>query len=331
MKRGSIVFNKGITFLLTLLIITLSCSSSKEETAPEKEKTEETVDKADNDKDDPSKEEPNSGQPPKEDPPKENPGSGTVNNAATLSATASSGSAYPLFTGAFAHENPDCVHSPFGPHVTQAFDSDLNKNVFVFHSHIIDDNDRCTNFDRVRMEIKGSNSKTEHKENEMGYYRWKFRLPADFVGSNTFCHIFQIKAKSGDAGAPLITITPRASVLEVIHDAGESKANSLGKVISVPLAPFKGAWVEAYVKYKSSDNGSFEIVLTRVSDGVTLLSYSKASGIDMWRTGDNQVNRGKWGVYRSKGDGKTVLKDEQVKFADFCVSETSEAECPSSK
>lgn len=245
-----------------------------------------------------------------------------------MSATASSGSAYPLFTGSFAHENPDCVHGTFGPHVTQAFDSDLNKNVFVFHSHIIDDNDRCTNFDRVRMEIKGSNSKTEHKENEMGYYRWKFKLPADFVGSNTFCHIFQIKAKSGDAGAPLITITPRASVLEVIHDAGASSANSLGKVVSVPLAPFKGTWVEAYVKYKSSDNGSFEIVLTRVSDGVTLLSYNKTSGIDMWRTGDNQVNRGKWGVYRSKGDGKTVLKDEQVRFADFCVSETSEAECP---
>lgn len=247
----------------------------------------------------------------------------------TLSATASSGSAYSVITAAgFAHENPDCVHGSFGAHVTQAFDAQLNKNVFVFHSHIVDDNDRCTNFDRVRMEIKGNNSTTQHTEGQTAYYRWKFKLDANFIGGSSFCHIFQIKAYTGDAGAPLITITPRATVLEILHDGGDEAGSvDLGKLTSVPLAPFKGAWVEAYVKYTSSDNGSFEITLKRVSDGATLLSYSKTSGIDLWRT-DGGHNRPKWGVYRSKNS--SGLRDEQVRFADFCVSESSASQCPSS-
>lgn len=247
----------------------------------------------------------------------------------TLTANASSGSAYSVITSSgFAHENPDCVHSSFGAHVTQAFDAQLNKNVFVFHSHIVDDNDRCTNFDRVRMEIKGNNSTTQHTQGQTAYYRWKFKLDANFIGGSSFCHIFQIKAYTGDAGAPIITITPRASVLEIIHDGGdESGSVDLGKVASVPLAPFKGTWVEAYVKYTSSDNGSFEITLKRLSDGATLLSYSKTSGIDLWRT-DGGHNRPKWGVYRSKNS--SGLRDEQVRFADFCVSESSASQCPSS-
>jgi len=247
---------------------------------------------------------------------------------ATLTATASSGSAYPVISAAgFGNENPDCVHSSFGPHVTQAFDSQLGKNVFVFHSHINDDNDRCINFDRVRMEIKGGGSAEEQTQGQTAYFRWKFKLDANFIGGSSFCHIFQIKAVDGDAGAPIITITPRASILEVIHDGGdEAGSTDLGRLTSTDLAPFKGVWVEGYIKYTSSDNGSFEITLKRVSDGVTLLSYSKTSGIDLWRTGASR-NHPKWGVYRSKNS--TGLRDEQVRFADFCISESSATQCPS--
>ena len=251
-----------------------------------------------------------------------------VHAQATLSATASSGSAYPVISAAgFGNENPDCVHSSFGPHVTQAFDSDLGKNVFVFHSHINADNDRCINTDRVRMEIKGGGSSEEQTQGQTAYFRWKFKLDANFIGASTFCHIFQIKAVDGDDGSPLITITPRASTLEVIHDGGdESGSVDLGRLVSVDLAPFKGNWVEAFVKYKSSDNGSFQITLTRVKDGKVLLNYSKSSGIDLWRTGASR-NHPKWGVYRKKTSG---LRDEQVRFADFCISESSASQCPSS-
>jgi len=249
-----------------------------------------------------------------------------VHAQVTLTATASSGSAYPVISAAgFGNENPDCVHKSFGPHVTQAFDSDLKKNVFVFHSHIVDDNDRCINLDRVRMEIKGGGSAEEQTQGQTAYFRWKFKLDANFIGTSTFCHIFQIKAVDGDDGAPLITITPRATKLEVIHDSGND-GSSLGQLASVDLAPFKGNWVEGFIRYTSSDNGSFQILLTRVSDGKILLSYVKNGGIDLWRTGASR-NHPKWGVYRKKTSG---LRDEQVRFADFCISETSAAQCPSS-
>jgi hypothetical protein len=247
----------------------------------------------------------------------------------TLTATGS-GTAYDLIAAAgFGNENPDCVHGSFGDHVTQTFDSTLGKYVFVFHSHIDADNDRCVNFDRVRMEIKGgsgSPSDMQHTSGQTAYYRWKFRLASDFIGSSSFTHIFQIKAFNGDDGAPLITITPRSSTLQIIHDSG-SGSGSLGVVKEVSLTPFKGVWVEAFVQYKSSEGsgGNFQISLKRVSDGVTLLSYNN-SACDMWRTGAD-YNRPKWGVYRSKDSTK---KDEQVRFADFCISESSASSCPSS-
>ena len=70
------------------------------------------------------------------------------------SATGDTGSGYPAFDIAgFGIENPDCIHSDFGAHITQGFDDILQKNVFLFHSHIEADNDRCQVLDRVRMEI----------------------------------------------------------------------------------------------------------------------------------------------------------------------------------
>lgn len=250
----------------------------------------------------------------------------------TLSATGT-GAAYDVIDAkGFGIENPDCKHPSFGPHVTQAFDNTLNKYVFVFHSHAVADDDRCTNEDRVRMEIKGgsgSPADMQHTQGQTAYYRWKFKLDAGFIPSSRFTHIFQIKAIEGDAGAPLITITPRAGTpqkMQIIHSSGEG-SGSLGTVKEVDLAPFKGNWVEAYVKYKSSDGsgGTLELTLTRVSDGQVLLSYTNNS-LDMWRTGAS-YNRGKWGVYRGKDD---VLRDEQVRFNDFCITESSASLCPSS-
>lgn len=231
----------------------------------------------------------------------------------------------------FGVENPDCQHSSFGPHVTEVFDNTLNKFVFVFHSHHLLDNDRCTNEDRTRMEIKGgsgSPADLQHTSGQTAHYRWKFRLDAGFKPSSRFTHIFQIKAIDGDDGAPLITITPRAGSpekMQIIHSTG-SESGGLGTVTQVDLAPFKGQWVEAYVKYKSSEGaaGTFEITLKRMSDGATLLSYSNNS-LDMWRTGAS-YNRPKWGVYRGKD---AALRDEEVRFADFCVTESSASLCPS--
>ncbi len=224
-------------------------------------------------------------------------------------------------------ESPDCVHSDFGPHITQVFDSLLNRYVFAFHSHIFTDNDRCLVFDRVRMEIKGgpgSSEEAKHTLNTTSYYRWKFKIPDNFTGSSSFCHIFQNKIFGGDDSSyPLITITPRAGVLEIIHNGGDS-GNDLGVVASANLELFKGKWIEAYVRQFHSENGKLEIILRDLISDKIVLSYINED-IDLWRTGA-EYDRPKWGVYRKKN---VLLKDEIIKFADFCITEQNEELCPS--
>jgi len=228
-----------------------------------------------------------------------------------------------------ASEVPDCGHTSFGRHITEEFDNQLNKNVFVFHIHVTPDNDRCNgSTDRQRNEIKTHSSSPANLKgslNETVTYRWKFKIDAGFIPTANFCHIHQIKAGDGDDGAPIITITPRAGnpqKLQIIHSTGSGGTG--GEVHSVNLSSFKGVWVDVVEKVKYSTSGTYEIVIKRVSDGATLLSYSN-SNINMWRDGTTFC-RPKWGIYRSL-NSISELRDEQVRFTDFCIAEGS-ATCP---
>src|SRR5215470_17529140 len=123
------------------------------------------------------------------------------------------------FTGTLfqaAPETPDCSHLNFGPHLTQVPNATLGSYVFVFNSHVVPDNDRCSATDRQRLEIKteGHNNPTPYQDYIVGHlgetvtHRWRFLLPTGFQPSNSFTHIHQIKAYDGDSGSPLITLTP---------------------------------------------------------------------------------------------------------------------------
>lgn len=252
---------------------------------------------------------------------------GVVNAQVISSATADSGSGYPAITApGYEIEDPDCVHTDFGPHITQAYDAELDKNVFLFHSHIDDDNDRCMVFDRVRMEIKGSPStipELQHTNGSVSYHRWKFRLDEDFIGASSFTHLYQNKAVGGnDAGFPVLTITARATFVEVRHNGGDT-GNDLNTLAQVDLTRVRGRWIEAYMRQTHAENGTLEITLRDMNTGLTILEYEN-NDIDLWRTGA-QFNRPKWGVYRSKNSS---LRDEIVRFDEFCVSETSADLCP---
>src|SRR5581483_35225 len=101
----------------------------------------------------------------------------------------------------------------------------------------------------------------------------------------------------------------------------------------VPLAPFLGQWVEAYEKITyghskeegATTPGQYSIVINRLGDGATLLSYSN-NDLDLWRVGTTIV-RPKWGIYRSL-DNAQQLRDEQVRFNNFCLAKGTD-ECPS--
>ncbi|HEX6739936.1 MAG TPA: heparin lyase I family protein, partial [Vicinamibacteria bacterium] len=233
----------------------------------------------------------------------------------------------------FGMETPDCGHAV--RHVREVFDSTLNKNVFAFDAHVTGtvDNDRCTNFDRQRMEVKtapgGANQDILQATNgQTAFYRWKFKLPSGFQPSPNFTHIFQIKAQAGDdAGAPLVTITPRQgspNMLQIIWSAPSGSSGS-GTKAQVPLAPFINTWVEAFVQYRSADSGNVHLDIKRLSDGATLISWDSGT-LDTWRSGNN-FNRGKWGIYRSLNT-ISALRNETVLFADWCITEVSASTCP---
>lgn len=245
----------------------------------------------------------------------------------TSTATSGSGSGYPaLLASGFQLEDPDCIHTGFGARVTQAFDTELNRNVFVFHSHVTEDNDRCLVFDRVRMEIKGSSNsipELQHARGDTTYYRWKFRLDEGFIGASSFNHLYQNKAVGGeDTSFPILTITARANKVEVKHDGGAT-GTALGSVAEADITKFRGKWVEGYLRQVHEENGELTVTIRDMETGLTILEYTN-NDIDLWRAGA-QLNRPKWGVYRSKND---ALRDEEVRFANFCVSEEAEALCP---
>ena len=250
-----------------------------------------------------------------------------VSSQVICKASADSGSGYTTILNAGLDiESPDCQHGDFGAHVTQVYDEKIDRNVFVFHSHIAEDNDRCQVQDRVRMEIKGGPNTDEELQHTLGsesFYRWKFRVDENFIGASTFNHIFQNKAKGGnDDSFPVLTITLRAEILELRHDGGDT-GSDLGVVAEADLSAIRGRWIEVYCRQLHAENGALEFTLTDLATGRTILEYVN-NNIDLWRTGAT-YNRPKWGMYRSKNN---VLKDEEIRFSDFCISESDVSLCP---
>lgn len=214
-------------------------------------------------------------------------------------------------------ENPECVHPAFGRHIAEVWDAELGAYVFEFYSHVAEDNDRCINFDRQRVEIKTYDQSPENLIGRLGEtitYKWRFRLAAGFQPSTSFTHIHQIKPVNGDDGNPLFTLTPRKGTtnkMELIH-------NNVTKVAIVNLSLFDGVWVEATEIIKVGANGTYSMVIKRVSDNVTILSYSNPDIMTI--RPDNDFIRPKWGIYRSLNNPGD-LRDESIRFNAFSIEE----------
>lgn len=234
------------------------------------------------------------------------------------------GNTYELINSALAPgynavEHPECVHPAFGRHVAEVFDADINTNVFEFYMHVAEDNDRCINFDRQRMEIKTYESSPNHLKGTVGEtitYKWRFRLAPGFQPSTSFTHIHQVKAVGGDDGDPIFTLTARKAAvnkLELIHD-------NTSKVAIVDLSLFVGVWVEATEVVNVGANGTYSLIIKRVSNNATLLSYS--SNNIMTIRADNDFIRPKWGIYRSLNNPGD-LRNESIRFNAFSIEENA--------
>ncbi len=239
-----------------------------------------------------------------------------------------------LAPGATAVESPDqCAsHPSFGRHIAEVFDAMLNQFVFEFYIHVpttfpvvssTADNDRCLNFDRQRVEVKTYEPSPDSLKGTVGEtvtYKWKFRLPSGFQSSTSFTHIHQIKAVGGDEDDPIFTLTTRAGTssnsLQLLYY--NASINPSVTLSSVNLSSFLGTWVEVTEQIKYGPNGTFSIVIKRVSDDVTLLNYAN-NNILTFRS-DNSFARPKWGIYRSL-NSPTVLRDDSIRLASITIFE----------
>ena len=231
-----------------------------------------------------------------------------------------------LAPGAHAEETPDqCTNHPkFGKHIREVWDETLKQWVFEFMVHAAIDNDRCENFDRQRVEIKTYEPSPDSLKGTPGEtitYKWKFRLSPDFQPSPSFTHIHQIKCVGGDEGEPLFTLSPRYgkngfNTLQLIYRADKTAPTSILQEVS--LGSFLGTWVEATEVITVGAKGSYAIVIKKVSNGKTLLSYN-TTDIKTFREGNSFI-RPKWGIYRSLKN-VSYLKDEAVRFNSFYIME----------
>lgn len=244
---------------------------------------------------------------------------------------------YTLIDAAFieqsgtAVETTDCKHIDFGPHITQVFDDQLNRFVFAFHSHIRQDDDRCINTDRQRIEIK---TYERSPQELLGYndeyvtYSWNFKLDAGFLPPYSFCHIHQLKAVGGDDSMPIITVTLRKSTPNVLQLLQYDSKGSLIFLKEEPLSKFTGVWVHAESEVIYGHNGAYNMTLTNYDTNEVLLRYSSMD-IDFWRnnsTTNISFVRPKWGIYRSVQEA-VLSRNETVLFDDFCIGKGDVDRC----
>lgn len=248
-----------------------------------------------------------------------------VGNAVELNADGAGGT-YELITSVLAPgydpiEVPDCNHASFGEHISEVFDSELNTNVFQFYIHVTPDNDRCTNFDRQRNEIKTYDKSPDNLlgvENETVVYKWKFKLPAGFQSSPNFTHIHQLKSVGGPlASMPMYTLTTRKGSPDRL-ELRYAETDSQITLSQTDLAPLINEWLEVTETITYGTSGMYDIQIKRVSDNTMLFEYSNNSIIN-WRQ-DADFVRPKWGIYRSLLNEQD-LRDETILYANFSIEE----------
>lgn len=226
----------------------------------------------------------------------------------------------PIETPGFKKGNCD-NHSEFNKkHITQVYDSILEKHVFKFVIHVKEDNDRCKKFDRQRNEIKGYKASPIGLKGYIGEtitYKWKFKLSKDFSSSQRFTHVHQIKAYGEEPHCkPIFTFSTKKGKTNDYFLLKHSTGKTSETLTKVNLDLFKGSWVtvKETITYNDSNKGKYQLHITNSTTQKTIIDYINPN-IQTWNKGAEFV-RPKWGIYRSLLDSAN-LKDEKILFADF--------------
>jgi hypothetical protein len=171
------------------------------------------------------------------------------------------------------------------------------------------DGDRATtNTDRQRAEIKGLGP--HHKVGQTFEYTYDGRTDSNFVGTSTFCHIFQLKATNGDDAPPLVTLslgTNNTGKLELWSGTatGPSSARTFTYADNV--------WEHAdIIIHTATDNTGF------VEASINGDAFKGLFNLPVYRP-DATDYRPKWGFYRGINSnifvGANYVEDRNVAAA----------------
>jgi len=203
-------------------------------------------------------------------------------------------------------------HEGNNNHISEILDPQMGA-VFQFSIHAKEDKDRykCSNNDRQRNEIKTYASSPDYLKGTIGEnveYKWTMKLPNDFMASQNFTHLHQIKSVGGikaEEKMPLITITAykktNGDELHIRHSE-----NSTQKTIAkVPLKTIKGEWVEftEKINYKKGKNGTYQLSIKNINSDKVILNY-----------------KDKLLTYKKNEDLQNI-KDENILFGYFKITE----------
>lgn len=141
---------------------------------------------------------------------------------------------------------------------------------------------------RQRAEVKGVGA--HQKPGETFEYTTTWRTNPEFRPATRFCHVFQIKATDGDAGAPLV-------VLSILGDEGKAAVRywsgaATGFSIVRELNWKPGTWQTIRFRVKVSEGQDGEILASVDGD-----EWRGVKGVPVFRP-DATDYRPKWGLYR---------------------------------
>jgi hypothetical protein len=150
------------------------------------------------------------------------------------------------------------------------------------------DGDRnTTNDDRQRAEVKGLGA--HQKTNETFRYSFDWRTDPNYIGTSSFCHIFQLKSTDGDSGAPLVTLSLGTNGNGSLRIWSGTASNS-STARSFNWAP--NTWSHADIIISTALGNTGTVLASINGDG-----YSGVSGVPVYRPLATDY-RPKWGLYR---------------------------------
>ena len=124
-------------------------------------------------------------------------------------------------------------------------------------------------------------------------YTWRFRI-VTLNARPTWCFVFQLKQHGTSGSGPYGGLQATGTDLAIYAARGGGVAKR------VPLSSVQNVWLNATLKVKFGDTGTFSMALKK-DDGGTVASYTN-NNIKMWDSGVDFV-RPKWGLYRNKASG----------------------------